>query len=411
VENGMEMIVLRNGQRVGKIRITSVFATDSEGKVIENLVGVSPQDTVRATFPEVDFGRQGEIIKPKKTSNSSTISALGKILLVVVVGIIIATAIKQGGSVTGVTAEADIQNAAPAVRITWRDNLFAGNTLEYHIWRNPDQPFNFTGTPVAATGTGIRQYVDHPAPASFWDGTRSFLQAQTSGNNNNNGNGNGTAATTTPVAGAVPGFTIGRTVTYSVTGIVRRNVTTTGNNNNGGGGNNQNTIEDVETLPVNSGPTTPINQPTLNQPIDQAQQINLANLGNFVFMPPSQNGADTYVVEISTDRTFKDRTRIVQLPLINSTAGGQINVPAFDLTNSGLNAPLRRDTIFANFVNHVPGAARPTLFWRVGARNSQDSPGPVHWITRNPKDEDRTFRFIYSDARSFTPADLPPPPP
>lgn len=413
VESGMEMLVLRNGQRVGKIRITNVFATDSEGKVIENLIGVAPQDTVRATFPEREFTTRGEIVKPKKNRSDSTIATLGKILLVVVVGVIIATAIKQGGSVTGVTAEADIQNAAPAVRLTWRDNLFGGNTLEYHVWRNPDQPFNYTGTPVAAIGGGVRQYVDQPAPFSYWDGTRSFLQAPvTGGNNNNNGGGNGTAASTTPTAGAVPGFTIGRTVTYSITGIVRRTVAQNNNGNNGGGNNNGgNTVEDVETLPVNSGPTTPINQPLLSTPADQSSQLNLANLSNFAFITPNQGGADTYVLEISTDRTFMDRTRIVQLPAVINTTTGTITVPAFDLTNGGLNGPLRRDPIFANFVNRVPGAARPTLFFRVGARNSQDSPGPVHAITRNPKDEDRTFRYIYSSVRSFTPADMPPPPP
>jgi len=421
VEAGMEMLVLRNRQRVGKIRITNVFATDSEGRVIENLIGVSPTDTVRATFPEREFTTRGEIVKPKKTSGSGTVATLGKILLVVVIGVIIATAIKQGGSVTGVTAEADIQNAAPAVRITWRDNLFGGNTLEYHIWRNPDQPFNFTGTPIAAVGGGVRQYVDFPAPYTFWDGVRSFLQVPNPGSTNNgggNGGGNGTATAVTPgtTPPPPPGFTIGRTFTYSLTAVIRRTSANNNNNNNNGGGNgggggSTNTVEDVESLPVNSGPTTPINQPQLNTPADQAQQLNLANLANFVFIAPSLGGADQFVVEISTDQTFKDRTQIVQLPAIVSTATGTITVPAFNLTNSGLNAPLRRNQIFANFVNRVPGAARPTLFWRVGARNSQDSPGPVHWITRNPKDEDRTFRFIYSNVRSFTPADVPPPPP
>jgi curli biogenesis system outer membrane secretion channel CsgG len=414
IEAGMEMLVLRNGQRVGKIRVTNVFATDSEGRVTENLVGVAPQDTVRATFPEREFTSHGEIVKPKKTTSGSTISTLGKILLVVVIGVVIATAIKQGGSVTGVTAEAETQNAAPAVRLTWRDNLFGGGTLEYHIWRMPDQPFNVTGIPVAAVGGGVRQYTDFPAPFSYWDGTRSFLQVAINGGNNgggNNGGGNGTAASTTPVAGAVPGFIIGRTSTYSVTGVVRRNVATTGNNNGGGGGgNNGNSFEDVESLPVNSGPTTPINQPQQSTPADASQQLNLASLTNFTFLTPAQGGADQYVLEYSTDRTFMDRSRIVQIQQV-STVNGTVTFPPVDLTNSGLNAPLRKDPVFANFVNRVPGAARPTIFWRIGARNSQDSPGPVHAITRNPKDEDRTFRYIYSSVRSFTPADMPPPPP
>jgi hypothetical protein len=298
------------------------------------------------------------------------------------------------------------------VRITWRDNLFGGGTLEYHVWRNPDAPFNYTGIPVAAVGGGVRTYTDFPAPFSYWDGTRSFLQVPVAGGGNGGGNnngGNGTATATAPAAGAVLGFTIGRTLTYSITGVVRRNVAQNNNNNNGGNGN---TFEDVESLPVNSGPTTPINQPQPTLPLDNTQQLNLATLNNFTFSVPSQGGADQYVLEISTDRTFMDRSRIVQLPqLISAAGGGSLTFPAIDLTNSGLNSPLRKDPVFSNFINRVPGAARPTLFWRVGARNSQDRPGPVHAITRDPKDEDRTFRYIYSTVRSFTPADMPPPPP
>ena len=53
----------------------------------------------------------------------------------------------------------------------------------------------------------------------------------------------------------------------------------------------------------------------------------------------------------------------------------------------------------------------PVLFWRVGGRNSADRPGPIHWFTKNNKDRDSSFRFIYSDANSFTPNVVPPPPP
>ena len=51
------------------------------------------------------------------------------------------------------------------------------------------------------------------------------------------------------------------------------------------------------------------------------------------------------------------------------------------------------------------------LYWRVGARNDADRPGPVDWITSSAGNGDRTYRWVYTGIRSFTPADMPPPPP
>jgi TolB-like protein len=51
LEEGMEMIVQRNGQRVGRIRLSEVFASDSEATVIGTTQGIAPMDHVRAVFP------------------------------------------------------------------------------------------------------------------------------------------------------------------------------------------------------------------------------------------------------------------------------------------------------------------------------------------------------------------------
>jgi len=414
IKEGMEMLVIRDKVKVGKIRVTNVFPTDSEAVPTANILGLKPTDFVRAVFPMPEFDKNGVVVRPRSGSTGS-FASVGKVLLIILAGAVIATAIKGGGSVTGVTAEADLVNGTPAVQLHWRDNLFGGQTLEYHIWRTPGVPYNFTGNPVAAVALA-RQYTDQPAPFSFWDGVRSFLQAPNatnSGGGNTGGGGSQNATSVTPAALSVPGFTAGASVIYQVSAVVRR-TSTSQNNTGGGGGTGGGTgttvTEDIETDPVNSGVSTPINQLLLRLPVVNAQSQNLKSM-NFTWS--SRLGADVYQVEISTDQSFTNKALIAQLPLVLSTA------PNSDLVDQTLsnpidlttNATLKKDAGFAAFVNKVPGAVRPTIYWRVGGRNSADRPGPVHNLTRNPKDEDKAFRFIYSQVRSFQPADLPPGPP
>ncbi len=416
VQQGMQMIVTRERQRVGKIQVTNVFAADSEAKPVENTLGIRPEDKVRAIFPMPEFPKLAGIkgVKTGPTAPRGSLSALGKVLVVLAAGIVIAAAVVGGKntSVTGVTAEADVDGVTPVVRISWRDNFWGATTLEHQIWRNPDAPYNFQGDPIASKQYEP-QYVDRPAPYSYWDGARSYLRAPLPGTGGGGGgtSGGSQAETVTPDAGAVPGFTIGQTYTYSITGVIRRPlaISNTGGQG-GGGGNNQIGTEDVGTEPVTSGPVTPVAQPQLINPENMYTNVDLTR-----FNPTwlSTTGADVFVVEVSTDRTFKNRSLILQLPTVYSTAPlatgvTQVLPSSVDLTT---NPVLLRDRNFANYVNRVPNTPKPTLYWRVGARNDNDRPGPVHWITRNHGDGDRTFRYVYSEVRSFTPADMPPPPP
>jgi len=410
IREGMELIVTRERQRVARIRVTSVFPTDSECEPADSNLGIAPGDKVRAVFTPPTITRDFKTTEPGK-KRTSTFSTLGKVLLVLVLGLVIYEVVHGGRTtVTGVTAEPDIQNGAPAVRIVWRDNLFGSGsqTLEYHVWRTPDASFNFEGIPVAAVSGGMRSYTDLPLPFSFWDGVKSFLQPAF-GTGGGQGQSN-TATVVTPAAGAVPGFTTGLTITYQVTAVIRRPLITGTGGGTGGGGGGTTGFQDIESDVVTSGPTTPINQPLLGpNPADQASNVDLSNV---TFTWFSRTGADTFQVEVSTDPTFKNRNLIAVLGRVFSTAplaeGVQQNLGPVNLLT---NAALKRDKTFADFVNQVAGAPKPTLYWRVGGRNSQDRPGPVHWISRRHNDPDNTFRFIYSQPRSFTPADLPPPPP
>jgi len=415
---GMEMIVLRRGQVVGKIRVTTVFPTDAEAEVIDNTLGVNIEDKARAIFPMPDFSPDYSTTRaPKKSTSTNTLSTLGKVLVVALIGVLIATASRGGNqAISGVVAEAATFNGSAAVRLQWKDNIFgSGAQREYHIWR-ADHPFNFADTPVAATTQ--RTYTDRPAPFSFWNGTNQFLQppAPTAGG------GGGDATTVTPTAGAVLGFTTGQTTTYQVTGVLRRRqlVPPTG-----GGGQQQVQFEDIESDPVPSGPVTPIDPVVLVAPSEGNQNINIRDI---TFRWQSRTGATEFQVEISTVPNFTDRTRIAILPIVLSTAPFADNVeqntslpsPDFLLTNTAL----RRDPVFRTYADAIlsgqgtSGVTIPTLYWRVGARNAGDRPGPVHAFSNNHRDSDRTFRFIYSNipnsgltpvqGRSFKPAPTPP---
>ncbi|MBM3496340.1 MAG: hypothetical protein FJX72_18760, partial [Armatimonadetes bacterium] len=305
VQPGLQLLVTRQTQRVGKIQLTNVFATDSEAKVVENTLGIRPEDKVRAIFPMPAFpaipGVKG--LKTGPTAPKGSIASLGKILVVLAAGVVIAAAVMGGKntSVTGVTAEADVEGVEPTVRLTWRDNFWGATTLEHQIWRMPDAPFNFQGEPIASKQYDPR-YTDRPSPYSFWDGNRSFLRAPLPGTGGGTGGSGGSEAeVVTPEVGAVPGFTVGRNYTYALTAVIRRPLATSNTGGGqGGGGNNQAGTEDVATTPVPSAQVTPLAQAQLVTPENMFSNVDLTRF-NPTWM--STTGADIFVVEVSTDRT------------------------------------------------------------------------------------------------------------
>lgn len=410
IEQGMELVVMRGRVRVGRIRATNVFPADSEASVIENVLGIRPEDTARAIFPMPALPKIGEAMETRDIGRvkKSSSASLGKLLTVLAVAVGVFAVVSGGGNatVTNVTAEAAIQNSAPAVVLNWRDNIFGQRPLEYHIWRSPGAVYNFQGTPVAATGPAVRTYTDFAAPFSFWDGIRGFQQPPLPQGGGNQGGGNGTSTTVTPAANEVLGFAVGQTTQYQINAVIRRPVPVA-NTGGGGGGGQTGQLEDIDTDVVVSGSVTPITQTPLNAPAEGAANQNIASL---VLNWNSRRGADVFVVEISPDRTFSSPNLIHQTALLFSSAPNSDAVAqsvTLDIRNS---TALRRYRPFLDFVTGA-SSTPPVLFWRVGARNSGDRPGPVHFFSKNNKDRNTNFRFIYSDARSFTPAQLPPPPP
>jgi hypothetical protein len=145
----------------------------------------------------------------------------------------------------------------------------------------------------------------------------------------------------------------------------------------------------------------------LTTPQNNSTNVDLRN-----FNPTwlSVSGADQFEIEVSMDRNFSSPSNIFQFPIVYSSSPSadgiqQILVSPVDLTT---NPVLLKNPVFANFVKPVSGATPPTLFWRVGGRNSGDVPGPQDWFTKDPHSSDKSFRWIYSPVYSFTPAQIPP---
>jgi hypothetical protein len=184
-----------------------------------------------------------------------------------------------------------------------------------------------------------------------------------------------------------------------------------GGGNGGGSGNGTGNTECIETDPVQSGFATPLLPVVLTSPTNQNGSIDLTT-----FDPKfaSRTGADVFQLEISTDRTFKNPSRIFKVQITSTAPNSEGVTQGLPSTiNLSTATELLADPTFAAFVasSATGSATTPTLFWRVGARHDEDSPGPIHWISQNPSDPDRTFRYVYSQPFSFTPAPLPPPPP
>jgi len=361
---GMDVLILRQGDYVATVKLNQVSGDDAEGAIKESTKGVQPGDKARAVFPVDNFAikSDGKVVSGRpKSSNLS-----GVIATVLVVGLLIALLGKSGSGNTAtneVVAESlfDAANGA-SVKVSWSTNLFskgAQSKVEWHIWRNDrfDQPVgvvpggeNFYIDDTNAGAGQFRDMLGLPGPPTC--------------------NTDPELADFTQVA-VVPGTTY----TYSVSLVYKISSIDLP----GGGGDE---VQDCyfESDRVNSkGNATCLNRPALEQPPNGSESVNLQNVK---FSWDAVLGSNAYLVQISTDITFNSNVR--NLAEINTAqTGGIVSTNILDIRG------------------FFPGANR--LYWRVGARNLSDSPGPASDAKGN--------RYVFSLPFQFTPVDTPPPPP
>jgi len=181
----------------------------------------------------------------------------------------------------------------------------------------------------------------------------------------------------------VPGFTPGTPQRYRIDVISRRiTISTDGGGGGGGGGGDQD--EQFVQSPASgfSGYATPIARPTVLGPSGDQ------NPRAVTFQFSTVQGANEYIVEVADNIEFRNKKRVAQL----------IQGP----TGRVQTQPINLSGVLSNEVITTSGRQ---IFYRVGARNALDRPGPESTVPNGDN-------FIYSATlNTFTVLAPPPPPP
>jgi hypothetical protein len=377
LQPGMEMIVVRRGEEVGRIRVTQVSDSDAVAEIIDFGRGIQSEDRARAIFrvPTVEV-KAGRIVteRPRQRGEGNRLlRALGPILVVGLIAFGIARASSGGNTpVQTVIAEAGADgNFEPFVRISWKTTLFAKSvpdTIQWQIFRSDfiDLDEKANRIPVGVVPGNQNFFIDTTVPrvltyASLLREGEDDLDFQT-------------LEEESPAPGVAPG----RSYTYQLALVYRERIEAEG-----------------ETIflfklsdRVRSGQATVLLPVQLLTPLQRSEDVDPKDV-RFSWL--AAEGANAYRVEVSTDPTFRDRNRTFVTNEIPSTAVGgspvsteRINLETALLNRLGLTGQ------------------RVTLYWRVGARNLGDDPGPIP----GPGG----LRYVWSRPFEFTTQELPPSP-
>ncbi len=374
LQPGMDMIVVRRGEEVGRIRITQVSDSDAVGEITDFGRGIQSEDRARAIFRvptvEVRAGKVRTETPRRPGEGNKLLRALGPILVIGLIAFGVARASSGGNTpVQNVLAEASADaNFEPIVRVSWKTTLFAKSapdTIQWQIYRS-----DFIGTddkgnllPVGVTPGNQNFFIDTTVPRTF-----SYASLLREGEED---------LGLTPVDPA-PGVAAGRSYTYQVALVYRERIDAEG-----------------ETLilfklsdRVRSGQATVLLPVQLLTPVQRSEDVDPKDV-RFSWL--AAEGANAYRVEVSTDPTFRDRNRTFVSSEILSTAAG------------GSPVSTERINLETGLLNRLGLVGqRVTLYWRVGARNLSDNPGPVP----GPGG----LRYVWSRPFEFTTQELPPSP-
>ena len=405
---GQQVIVLRGREQVATASVVDVEPDSATIKIERQIKGHSPGDKVRVVWkvPDVhdQFTSTGteRVIRPRQRGSNSGFTTL--LLVLGVVGVLL-----TGGRASGNTAAHNVQaeammfpdsSGSPAVRVSWTRDLFArGNSqvVQWQIYRS-----DVLGSPVLVVDGVLGNGVDTTAArdVNFGD-----FGSQVGGNVCTNQSIPGGTAT------GVPGVTPGRAYSYSVALVYKMAAidlpdggstsgggttgtagttagTTTGTTGTTGGTTGVGDCFFISPRASAQGLATPLNPAVLVSPTSNQQiSADIPFTFNSVVNPAFPITVE-YTLQISPDPTFPgNRTK---------------NYGTVTRTDVGI---LSTGSI-VNLVNRLRadfGSAQLEFFWRIGARNVADRPGPV-------RDAAGT-RYVYSPGRRFTIPTLPPPPP
>lgn len=365
---GLRMIVTREAEIIGQLQVKQVQPDYSTAVIINAMRGIRPEDKARAVFemPAVEVvradpsSRQGS--PSGVTKKRSLLSGLKNVLLPLAVVLVVKSMFtREGENVGAVSAEAGlsgynlpVESGTPGVRIKWNPRKLGRglNVKEYHIWReNLPGPAIVVKPPLITEGEAFDD-------ANGRDVAYLTADPQTHKE--------------VPGTTTVPALTLGRPYRYYVSAyyVVQ----------SAGG--------DLfyESPRESTGQATPlaqIQQTELRLPLSGSQQ----NLHKVTFEWLSRRGADTYIVEASIDPLFRNPEFVSDPVPFSPIQNGQ---------------PVRIEiseklyTVFRNV------SSDREIWWRVGARSSGDSPGPI------PPPGRPNMRYVYSESSRFYPIEMPP---
>lgn len=346
LRSGMRMIVTRNREVIGELNVGEVDPLNSVAAIVKQTRGIRPEDKARAVFDMPTIERSGTSAAGRTgTSPSKAIKNGSSKLRNFLIGLGIAVLAYQlfkphGETVGSVIAQTQVDPVGqPGVLVSW-DSGSLGKGLNISKWNVYRDGSVLVGSVTAQSG--LRSYLDTTATVGV---SHQYFVSATYIVNSATG---GSTGTTTGSSATIPNPTVG--------------------------------TQETE-LKAATGPATPIGRLTANQltlPVANTTQ----DLNKVTFQWQSLLGADTYIVEASTDPTFSN-------PQFISSTVTFLPRPAGQTVTLVVSTTLF--TLFKNVPNTTP------IYWRVGARTAGDSPGPV------PPPGRANYRYIYSEPSSFLP--------
>jgi hypothetical protein len=428
---GLNMLVLREGRETGRLKVSSVDADTSIAAVTDRGIGIRPQDRAHALFTmpsyTVDHGKVftteniASGVGSSPSGKKNNFSGVGGVILAILAAALLLSLINRGGS-TGSLGGAQIGSVAAqaianfvgsditspsnvGVRLTWQPgNINARDIVAYNIYRDSRQPINglptgtgSTTTTTTTTGTsgtafdqGPVKSVGSDARFTIDDGnvrTLTFPYSQkgvsggstgtTSSSSGSSGSGSGGGGVTVGTLGTgtttAPALEIGATHPYEVTAVYTITSEVSG------------TVGYEET-PASTGaasgyatplyPVDPSNKATTRVNGSSAYGATGVNFQSVVITWAETTGATEYVVDLATNNAFTDKKTFYS------------NTPA---TGSGGNL---LSTANLNLSTTFPGATQ--IFFRIGARNTVDKPGPYKDpMIPNPDTNPNGGSYIY----------------
>jgi hypothetical protein len=423
---GQDVIVTRGRDQVATARVIDVDPDQATVRVQRSWKGIQPGDKVRAVFVPpitqgVDLRNAGNSGRPIERQPRKHTSNAGFFSLLLVVGL--GAVLLGNGGASGQGASSDVRAEAvgfpdasglPAVKISWSPNLFhKGNTQRFawQLFRSdvPDSPVLV----VPGGQTFAYDTTDPRVNLNFYDfggvigGTTCDFSAPPASSAANVPGvqpgrpyvysvslvyvlnaidlpDGGTGATSGNTGGTNTGGNTGGTNTTGNTGG-----TNTGGNTGGTGGTGGTVCYFTTARDTAVGLATPLAPPQLQAPAEGAavappspgDPINDQITFTFNSAVTANPITVAYAIEVSTSPLFtKATTRLVGTKISGATGTVSISASNNFLTTEG--------TI---------------VYWRVGARNVADNPGPVKDAIGQ--------RYVWSTPRSFTRPGSPPPPP